>query len=199
MESGDRFDKRARILEAALTVFGRRGVAKTRIADIASEAGIAYGLVYHYFKNKDEILQTIFEERWARLSERLEEVEKSRGSARERLEGAAQVFIEAYRAHPQVVELLVLEFTGMASVADAAYVQRRRRAYAMVLRTIEQAQSEGEIRPELSAPVLMLMFVGGLQLVLRGLAFELFSPPEQFDSAGAAMIADLFMNGVGTR
>jgi len=59
-----RSDKRARILDAAITVFARSGYHGARVSDIAREAGIAYGLVYHYFRNKEEILASAFEERW---------------------------------------------------------------------------------------------------------------------------------------
>ena len=59
-----RSDKRARILDAAIRVFARAGYHGARVSDIAREAGIAYGLVYHYFRNKEEILASAFEERW---------------------------------------------------------------------------------------------------------------------------------------
>jgi len=58
--AGPRGIKRARILEAATRVFASRGYHGARVSDIAREAGIAYGLVYHYFRNKEEILDTIF-------------------------------------------------------------------------------------------------------------------------------------------
>ncbi len=111
MERPERHDKRSKILDAALEVFSRKGVFATRIADIASEAGIAYGLVYHYFKNKEEILNTIFEERWARVTELLERAEKDGRDTADRLRRAAEVFLSAYQRRPQVVELLLLEFT----------------------------------------------------------------------------------------
>ncbi len=115
----DRPEKRELILDAALAVFSRRGVFATRIADIAEEAGVAYGLVYHYFKNKEEILNTIFEDRWTRLTERLEKAAAEGHGARERLHAVAAVFLEAYRTRPQLVELLLLEFTRQAQVLGA--------------------------------------------------------------------------------
>jgi TetR/AcrR family transcriptional regulator, fatty acid metabolism regulator protein len=56
-------DKRRQILDAAVRVFARQGFHSTRVADIADEAGVAYGLVYHYFKSKDEVLNELFSER----------------------------------------------------------------------------------------------------------------------------------------
>ena len=57
-------DKRRMILDAAVRVFARQGFHTCRVSDIADEAGVAYGLVYHYFHSKDEILDTLFLERW---------------------------------------------------------------------------------------------------------------------------------------
>jgi len=57
-------DKRRTILDAAVRVFARQGFHGCRVSDIADEAGVAYGLVYHYFDSKDEVLDTLFLERW---------------------------------------------------------------------------------------------------------------------------------------
>ena len=53
-------DKRRLILDAAIRVFARRGFHHCRVSDVADEAGVAYGLVYHYFESKEEILNTLF-------------------------------------------------------------------------------------------------------------------------------------------
>jgi len=65
---------RERIIAAATEVFARCGFHGARVADIAEQAGIAYGLVYHYFHNKDDILAAIFTERWAQYVNYLHEV-----------------------------------------------------------------------------------------------------------------------------
>ena len=53
-------DKRRLILDAAIRVFARQGFHACRVSDVADEAGVAYGLVYHYFDSKEEILNTLF-------------------------------------------------------------------------------------------------------------------------------------------
>ena len=57
-------ERRRTILRAAIEVFARKGFHGCRIADVAREAKVAYGLVYHYFKNKDELLESVFEVTW---------------------------------------------------------------------------------------------------------------------------------------
>jgi len=68
-------DKRRNILDAAIKVFARQGFHSTRVSDIADEAGVAYGLVYHYFNSKDEVLNELFTERWSLLLTAIEEAD----------------------------------------------------------------------------------------------------------------------------
>ena len=83
-------DKRRMILDAAVRVFARQGFNTCRVSDIADEAGVAYGLVYHYFRSKDEVLDTLFLERWNVLLEAIREIDarttarRARSSTRSR-------------------------------------------------------------------------------------------------------------------
>ena len=63
------------MLDAAVRVFARKGFHASRVGDIAEEAGVAHGLLYHYFCSKDEVLETIFQENWTVLLERIAAVE----------------------------------------------------------------------------------------------------------------------------
>ena len=79
-------DKRRIILDAAVRVFARDGFHKCRVSDIADEAGVAYGLVYHYFSSKEEILNTLFTERWQLMLDAIVEIDsRSELSARDKL------------------------------------------------------------------------------------------------------------------
>jgi len=199
LDSRERADKREQILDAALAVFSRKGVFATRIADIASEAGIAYGLVYHYFRNKEEILNTIFEERWARVTELLERAEREGENPRAQLRGAVEVFISSYRDRPQVVELLLLEFSRMSKFLEPIHIDQIGRAFGVVTRIIEHAQKTGEVRDDLPAPLLMLVFLGGIQLILQSEAFGNARLPEGFEDHGADTVVDVFWSGVSSR
>ena len=78
-------DKRRLILDAAVRVFARQGFHACRVSDIADEAGVAYGLVYHYFASKDEVLDTLFLERWNVMLELIREVDAKPIPVREKL------------------------------------------------------------------------------------------------------------------
>ena len=73
-------DKRRQILDAAVRVFARQGFHSTRVSDIADEAGVAYGLVYHYFDSKEQVLNELFSERWSLLLAAIDETEGATGA-----------------------------------------------------------------------------------------------------------------------
>ena len=82
-------DKRRLILDAAVRVFARQGFHACRVSDIADEAGVAYGLVYHYFASKDEVLDTLFLERWNVMLDVIRDVDARQLPAREKLQEIA--------------------------------------------------------------------------------------------------------------
>ena len=73
------------ILDAAVRVFAHKGFHTSRVGDIAEEAGVAHGLLYHYFASKDEVLDTIFKETWSDLLAEIDEIETSAESAHDQL------------------------------------------------------------------------------------------------------------------
>ena len=81
MANGRATDKRRAILDAAIRVFARQGFHAARVSDIAAEAGVAYGLVYHYFDSKEQMLNELFTERWALLLDAIRQADADAGGA----------------------------------------------------------------------------------------------------------------------
>src|SRR6201996_8701850 len=97
-------DKRRVILDAAVRVFARQGFHTCRVSDIADEAGVAYGLVYHYFSSKEEILDTLFLDRWGLMLTAIAETDASDQSPREKLLAVAGFIIDSYRYDPDLMK-----------------------------------------------------------------------------------------------
>ena len=106
-------EKRRVILRAAITVFAHHGYHTSRVADVAREAGVAYGLVYHYFGSKEDLLETIFRRTWSRMLEAVQEVEHSGAPAREQLQAVARIVLGAWESDPDLVR-------GLDDVARAS-------------------------------------------------------------------------------
>jgi AcrR family transcriptional regulator len=97
------------ILDAAVRVFANQGFHACRVSDIADEAGVAYGLVYHYFASKDEVLDTLFLERWDVMLQMIRQVDAEQRPAREKLHAIASFIVDSYRHDPDLMKVIIVE------------------------------------------------------------------------------------------
>ena len=159
-------DKRTRILDAAIRVFAERGYHEARVGDIAEDAGVAHGLLYHYFASKDDVLRTIFVENWGQLIARFRAVEGADEPAGEKLEGIAKILLRTWRNDPALVTVMVREVARSHQLQDR--VDEVREAFAIVQRIVEEGQAEGVFRRDVDARLASWLFYGGLEEVLTG-------------------------------
>jgi len=159
-------EKRSRILAAAVRVFARRGYHGSRVGDIAEEAGVAHGLLYHYFSSKEQVLQTIFRENWGELLERFRAVESSEEPATDKLAGIAKILLRTWRNDPDLVTVMVREVARSPQLQGQ--VAEVREAFAIVQRIIERGQAEGMFRREVDPQLASWIVYGGLEEVLTG-------------------------------
>jgi AcrR family transcriptional regulator len=164
-ESG-RPEKRKRILEAAVRVFAERGYHGARVADVAREAGVAHGLLYHYFGSKEELVQTIFRENWGELVDRFQAVETSDEPAAEKLAGIAKMLLRTWRNDPDLVTVMVRDVARSPRLQGQ--VDELGKAFAIVQRIVEQGQAEGSFRRDLDPRLASWVLYGGLEEVLTG-------------------------------
>ena len=159
-------DKRTRILDAAIRVFAEHGYHEARVGDIAEDAGVAHGLLYHYFASKDDVLRTIFVENWGQLIARFRAVEGADEPAGEKLEGIAKILLRTWRNDPALVTVMVREVARSHQLQDR--VDDVREAFAIVQRIVEEGQAEGVFRRDVDARLASWLFYGGLEEVLTG-------------------------------
>jgi TetR/AcrR family fatty acid metabolism transcriptional regulator len=177
-------DKRRMILDAAVRVFARQGFHTCRVSDIADEAGVAYGLVYHYFQSKDEVLDTLFLERWNIMLEAIRETDARAIPARDKLHAIASFIIESYRHDPELMKVIIVEVTRAANSFGAVHLAKISEAYGQISGIVEQAQQSGEFRDNVSAQFAAMAFYGAIEQVLTGWIFgTLDQDGEAYDRA----------------
>ena len=179
--AGTRVDaavRRRQILDAAVRVFARQGFHGCRVSDIADEAGVAYGLVYHYFSSKEEILDTLFLERWDVMLEAISEVDASSRSPREKLQAIAGFIVESYRHDPELMKVIIVEVTRAANSFGAAHLDTISDAYRQIQGIVEKAQASGEFRTTVTAQFAAMAFYGAIEQVLTGWIFGLLEQGE---------------------
>jgi AcrR family transcriptional regulator len=159
-------EKRRQLLDAAVRVFARKGYHASRVGDIAEEAGVAHGLLYHYFERKEAVLEAIFRETWGELLVAIRDVEESGLPAREQLRQVAAIILRSWKRRPDVVRVLVLE------IARSPDLHRRfdelGELFAAIERIVALGQSDGVFRDELDPRLASWIFYGALEEILTG-------------------------------
>ena len=166
-------EKRRQILDAAIRTFARQGFHACRVSDIADEAGVAYGLVYHYFRSKDEILDTLFLERWDVMLEAIREVDAGDLAAREKLRAIATFIVESYRHDPDLMKVIIVEVTRAANSFGRRHLGRISEAYALIGEIVAKAQADGEFKSDVTPQFAAMAFYGAIEQVLTGWIFDL--------------------------
>lgn len=172
-------DKRRMILDAAVRVFARQGFHTCRVSDIADEAGVAYGLVYHYFSSKDEILDTLFIERWGILLKAIQEADAQEIPPREKLYAIASFIVDSYRHDPDLMKVIIVEVTRAANTFGRTHLPQIREAYDQIAAIVERAQQQGAFRSDITPDFAALAFYGMVEQVLTGWIFSLLPVGER--------------------
>jgi TetR/AcrR family transcriptional regulator, fatty acid metabolism regulator protein len=182
-------EKRRVILDAAVRVFAKKGFHASRVGDIAEEAGVAHGLLYHYFSSKDEVLETIFREQWTVLVDRISAIEESGEPATDQLRHVAAIVLRNWRHQPDVIRVLVRE------IARSPEVQQRIgelvKPIAAVQRIIERGQASGELRGDLHPQFAAVAFYGGIEELLSGWVLGQLPDDEDSVAAGERTVAQV--------
>jgi TetR/AcrR family fatty acid metabolism transcriptional regulator len=182
-------DKRRMILDAAVIAFAKRGFHACRVSDIADEANVAYGLVYHYFRSKDEVLDTLFLERWNVMLEIITEIDRQELPAREKLYAIASFIVDSYRRDPDLMKVIIVEVTRAANSFGRTHLEKIREAYALIAGIVRKAQADGSFRSAVTPGFAALAFYGAIEQVLTGWIFDMLPRgDEEFDQAKAFIV-----------
>jgi TetR/AcrR family fatty acid metabolism transcriptional regulator len=189
-------DKRRLILDAAVRVFASRGFHHCRVSDVADEAGVAYGLVYHYFDSKEEILNTLFIERWQIMLDAIAEIDSRDVPARDKLHGVAGFIIDSYRHDPDLMKVIIVEVTRAANTFGAIHLDRIRAAYEGIAGIVESAREEGSFKLAIPSPFAAMFFYGAIEQLLTGWIFEVLPTSDEEYERSKDLVVEALCGGL---
>jgi len=190
-------DKRRLILDAAIRVFARQGFHHCRVSDVADEAGVAYGLVYHYFDSKEEILNELFLERWQIMLDAITEIDRrDELDAREKLHQVASFIIDSYRHEPDLMKVIIVEVTRAANSFGRLHLEKIREAYARIAEIVESARLEGVFKQDISAEFAAMCFYGAIEQLLSGWIFDLLPATEEEFERAKTLVVEAICGGL---
>jgi len=190
-------EKRRKILAAAVHVFARQGFNAGRVSDIADQAGVAHGLVYHYFDSKDAILDELFSDRWALLLQASRQVDSLDLSARDKLAKVAGFIVDSYRYDPDLMKVIIVEVTRAANTFGQTHLGEISEAYSMIARIVAEGQTAGEFRDDISPDYGAMAFYGAVEQILTGWIFNLLPAEDEDFERATEFVVETVCGGLG--
>jgi len=158
-------EKRALILQAAVETIAKKGYHQGTITDIARQAKISYGLVYNYFRNKEDIVLTLFRERWERFSAYIEETKNQPIPPDQKMIRVGNFLIRSYEREPNLMKVLVLNV-----VPHSKFFEINKpaidRAFRLIQKIYEEGQRDGFFDRDLDSRIAVQGFYGGILQIL---------------------------------
>jgi TetR/AcrR family fatty acid metabolism transcriptional regulator len=190
-------DKRERITEAAIAVFAEKGYRSSRVSDVAQAAGVADGTIYLYFKNKEDLLLSIFEEKMELLLSELHAELANIGCPLEKIRTYVTSHFDLLRTHPELAQVFQVELRQSHKFLRE-YRPEPLWAYLNVFSDIvQEAQAEGLIRADVDPFISKWAFFGALDEL--SIQWVLSRNRDRFDlDAAAKQVVDTFFRGVLT-
>ena len=188
--------KEEAILEAALKVIKQKGFHKARMADIARDAGISYGLVYHYFGTKEELFETILDRWWDSLFGLLAEIGTPPQDVHAQLGHIILFFLNTYQQHPELVNVFITEISRSTANLNSNRLDRFKRFISLTESIIAGGQDNGVLRNDFKARYLTYIFLGSLETFVSAmvLADQKIKGDTQKERI-ARSILEVFLNG----
>jgi len=186
-------DKRAMILRAATRVFARNGYFNSKVADIARAAEVADGTVYLYFKSKEEILHSIFDQNMAEAIAAGRKLIENLDDPRQKLRRIAKLHLERLGADRDLAVVFQVELRGSTKFMEEFSAAGFAEYLALLRRTFEEGQRVGVFRKELNATVAAKILFGALDEMATN---WIISKRSYKLEPMADVVMDVFLNGV---
>jgi AcrR family transcriptional regulator len=189
-------DKESLIFGAALKTIKQKGFHKARMSDIAEEAGISYGLVYHYFKNKEDLFDAILNRWWDGLFSLLADISQSDRDVRKKLRRIILYWLNTYQTNPELMNIFITEISRSTTNLTKERLEHFKKSISLVERIISEGQKENVLRTDFKARYLTYIFLGALEAFVSTmvLADQKIKGNVQKEKI-AQSILEVFLNG----
>jgi len=187
-------DKRSRIIEASINVFAEKGFHSSRVSDIAKGAGVADGTIYLYFRNKEDLLLCIFEEKMEDLIVDLRAALQGVEEPIDRIRVFAEQHFLQLERYPALAQVFQVELRQSHTFLREYRPERLWEYLNIFGEIVEEGQRRGVIRPQVDAFFTKWAFFGALDEL--SIQWVLARKRDRFNLKRASeQVVDLFING----
>lgn len=197
-EGHRRSAKRDLIIDAAVEVFAERGFHQARVSDIAGNAGVADGTIYLYFKNKEDLLLSIFEEKMDVVLDGVRAALEGVDDPLERIRRFASHHFMQVRENRSSAEVLQVELR-LSNKFLKEYRPVKLWTYLEIFaQIVRDGQASGLFRSEIDPFIAMWGFFGGLDEIAMQWVLARNQERIKLDEA-AKQVAEIYIRGMGTQ
>lgn len=187
-------DKRARILKAAVKVFARKGFHETKVAEIARAAGVADGTIYLYFKSKDDLLISLFEDHMDRLNEELRGDLNALPDCATKIHHIVKCQLGHIKDHRELAEVLSVTLRQSNRFLRQFAAPKFSEYLDIIAEAIAEGQRAGEVRADVAPRVVARALFGALDGLM--LTWALGRSPASRLERAALQVADIVVCGL---
>jgi TetR/AcrR family fatty acid metabolism transcriptional regulator len=192
--------KEALIVDAALQIFKQKGLHKARMSDISKKARISYGLVYHYFKNKEDLFEAILNRWWRGLFEVMVKIRAESREAPLELRQIIDYFMDTYQDHPDLVNIFVTEISRSTTNLTAKRLKNFQEFMFLTDGIMLEGQKAGVLRKDFKPRYLTYIFLGALETFVSAMVLvDQKIKGNRQKKRIAVSILEVFLNGAGSR
>jgi TetR/AcrR family fatty acid metabolism transcriptional regulator len=190
-------DKRERILKAAIKVFAKNGFYATRVSELAKAAGVADGTIYLYFKNKDDVLITIFEEGIERLLTILRGVAESEEPFEHRIQRIIELQLGLMEEQRDLAEVITVNLRQSSRLLKQYATPLFMQYIDVIAGVVRDGQEQGAFRKDLNPRIVARSLFGAIDAILLTWALGEGDPAAL--RKAATHCASLFLEGLRQR
>jgi AcrR family transcriptional regulator len=189
-----RDERREQILSKALMLFATRGLAATKISDIAKAACISQGLLYHYFKSKDEIFVELIGNGFERLNGACRWLEEQNKTAKEKIVFALAELLKLLEQNEDAARyhFLIAQATASESIPDQAreiIKKENSYPYEVIERILVEGQRDGSIKKHDPKELALVFWT-----TINGLAIYKAVHGKKFKAPNVSILSDIFIS-----
>ncbi len=191
--------KRERILEAAVRVFAQEGFYNAKVSQIAQVAGVADGTIYLYFKSKDELLISLFEDRMERINQNLREAIAAESNARDRLKRVIRLHLELVQQNRHMAEVVCVELRQSSKFIKEYANPKFAEFLRLIAGAVEGGQKAGELRSDIDPQLVARSLFGALDEISLAWLVRGGKSPDKDLSRAIVQLGHLFIDGLAAR
>lgn len=186
-------DKRREILQAAVRVFARSGFFNSKVSDVAKHAGVADGTIYLYFRNKDDLLISLFDQTMSEFVARATEAIATTTDVVEKLRRLAFLHLNSLGRNRELAIVFQIELRHSSKFMSRFSKTRLADYFDLIRKIVREGQRKGRFRRDLHEKIATKCFFGALDEMVTNWILS----PRRYDlGALTGVVVDMFVRGL---